>query len=475
MARIPRRGSIYYIQQAIPRDLHSAWGAKQEWRSLHTPDCETAKGRHLEAKLAYRRRFTEMRAARAAKAQQTTATKAALEPDVDWEGLEVMERHWQEVDARKETDPLYRAQVRHAAMLDREVTDKEWQAELWDERRAAKSQVKGDPLGDVVDQWALTQTNEKTVDRMRAVVAWFEDFMGKVPIQAVTPDDVWTFRAKLLEKTTRSNARVKLRLFNTLMRVAKSQRRRPDNPAADISVAIKADPEDQMLPFDLPALAAIFGSPVFLQAERPAGGSGEAAYWLPLLALFTGARLNELGQLRPSDILQETYVDANNGDVDETAWVIRIVANRSEGLKLKNAGSARRVPIHADLIRLGFLDFAAGAKGQARIFGALRPDKYDHITANWSKWFGRYLRKVCGVTDPRMVFHSFRHSFRFYALQVGIPDVEVMAIMGHTGPEVKAKYGGPTPQLSPLVEATRRYRVPGFTPPSALRVTAPTG
>ena len=53
MACIPRRGSVYDIQQAIPRDLHSACGAKQEWRPLHTPDCETAKGRHLEAKLAY--------------------------------------------------------------------------------------------------------------------------------------------------------------------------------------------------------------------------------------------------------------------------------------------------------------------------------------------------------------------------------------------------------------------------------------
>jgi hypothetical protein len=46
-----------------------------------------------------------------------------------------------------------------------------------------------------------------------------------------------------------------------------------------------------------------------------------------------------------------------------------------------------------------------------------------------------------------------------------------MAIMGHTGPEVKAKYGGPTPQLSPLVEAMRRYRVPGFTSPAPASAT----
>jgi len=136
MARIPRRGSIYYIQQAIPRDLHSAWGAKQEWRSLHTPDCETAKGRHLEAKLAYRRRFTEMRAARDAKAQQSAATKSTFEPEVDWEGLEVMERHWQEVDARKETDPVFAAQVRQEAMIREDINDRQLRRDIKAEARS---------------------------------------------------------------------------------------------------------------------------------------------------------------------------------------------------------------------------------------------------------------------------------------------------------------------------------------------------
>lgn len=34
---------------------------------------------------------------------------------------------------------------------------------------------------------------------------------------------------------------------------------------------------------------------------------------------------------------------------------------------------------------------------------------------NRSKWFSRYLRRVCGVVDDRVVFHSFRHSFKHYA------------------------------------------------------------
>ena len=40
-------------------------------------------------------------------------------------------------------------------------------------------------------------------------------------------------------------------------------------------------------------------------AQASKGGAGEAAYWLPLLALFTGARLEELAQLRVSDLASE--------------------------------------------------------------------------------------------------------------------------------------------------------------------------
>jgi hypothetical protein len=47
-------------------------------------------------------------------------------------------------------------------------------------------------------------------------------------------------------------------------------------------------------PFDIKELQAIFGSPVFTEGQRPEGGKEDAAFWLPILALFTGACLGEL-------------------------------------------------------------------------------------------------------------------------------------------------------------------------------------
>ena len=44
-------------------------------------------------------------------------------------------------------------------------------------------------------------------------------------------------------------------------------------------------------------LRTLFAAGVFTKQERPTGGKGgRRRFWLPLLALFTGARLSELSE-----------------------------------------------------------------------------------------------------------------------------------------------------------------------------------
>jgi hypothetical protein len=73
----------------------------------------------------------------------------------------------------------------------------------------------------------------------------------------------------------------------------------PDDVAWSDPVAGMRLPEarSQRQPWEPEELSLLFGSPVYLRGERPEGGKGEAAYWLPLLALFSGARLNELAPM----------------------------------------------------------------------------------------------------------------------------------------------------------------------------------
>jgi integrase len=327
-------------------------------------------------------------------------------------------------------------------------------------------------LDTVVDRWAAERkVGAKGVDTHRAVARWFVERLGELPVEKITKKDVLSFKDKMLaEGTSAANVKVKLTRLQTLLNYAASNDIIPKNPAKDFIFVVPEAEKIKRRPFDLPSLTAIFGSPVYSQGARPTGGRGEAAYWLPLLALFTGARLEELGQLRPTDVRQEAYPDAD--DNEQKAWFIHVTKDEEDDLKLKNAGSERIIPVHPALEQQGFIRFVLAARdaGQARLFPALRPNKYGRLTAKWGEWFGDYKRTVVGITDRRLVFHSFRHTFKDNA-RGRIGEGVQRQIMGHSSADVADAYGSGHP-LWQLVDEMRQYRVPGFKmppPPAAFR------
>ena len=125
--------------------------------------------------------------------------------------------------------------------------------------------------------------------------------------------------------------------------------------------------------------------------------------------------------------------------------------DEGEGQRLKNASSRRRIPVHAELIRLGFLAYARAQKGG--LFPELVADRTGRLTANFGRSFGHDLRKVYGITDPRKVFHSFRHLFIEQCRETGIPEQVQQALTGHTTGTASRGYGGAYFPLRPLVEA----------------------
>lgn len=202
------------------------------------------------------------------------------------------------------------------------------------------------------------------------------------------------------------------------------------DPFADIRLD---EEESEREPFDTEELRVIFNTPVFTEAERPEGGQGEAAFWLPLLALFTGARLSDLAGLRVSDVAHEELVGAQ---------CIYIVSGLKAGRRIKTKSSARVVPIHQQLIAAGFLDFVDAqetARGnEAWLFPQVAPGTTG--AAAFSKWFGRYVG-AHGVTDPAKVFHSFRHNFTDALRIAAVSDDVSRALVGHSQEGVHGRYG----------------------------------
>lgn len=219
-----------------------------------------------------------------------------------------------------------------------------------------------------------------------------------------------------------------------ICRWARKEHLLPDDWADPFADMRLDEDESQRAPFELDELRTIFSTPVFTEGERPKGGHGEAAFWLPLLSLFGGERQGELAGLRASDV-------ANNELIGAVSIYIR--ADRKAARRLKTKHSERFVPVHSQLIKLGFLDFVAAqaeTRGEkAWLFPLVAPDTKGGIEG-FSKWFGRYIG-THGISDPTKVFHSFRHNFTDALRLAGVADEVKQALLGWTGGGMAARYG----------------------------------
>jgi len=235
----------------------------------------------------------------------------------------------------------------------------------------------------------------------------------------------------------------------------------PDEvPWADPFAGVRLEEDDSnRAPFTVPELQKFFGSRVFTEGDRPQGGRGETAYWLPLLGLYTGGRLNELASLMASSVLPV----ATTGQ-----YLFDFAKDKARGRRLKTKSSARAVPVHPELERLGFLQHVERVRSEhgadAWLFPLVSPESKSGA-ASWSKWFGRYLTSI-RLTDPNKVFHSFRHSFTD-ALRAGVKDRELrMALLGHADASVHGEYGAKEMiarwGIDVLVAAIRSVKYPGL-------------
>lgn len=144
-----------------------------------------------------------------------------------------------------------------------------------------------------------------------------------------------------------------------------------------------------------------------------------AKFWIPLIGLYTGARLNEICQLYVDDIRKENGISYFN-----------ITRDRPDQFT-KNTQSIRKVPIHSKLIELGFLDFVKEVKKSKkdRIFYSLTFQKKNHYAGSSSTAYGRYLDKI-GITDRSKVFHSFRHNIETILAHKKVPQSMINAMCG---------------------------------------------
>lgn len=304
----------------------------------------------------------------------------------------------------------------------------------------------------------------RTVETAERALNRFRDLMGDIEVPAVTKAHIVDFKDKLVAEGHSVNTVNKtLNYMGIMFNHAIGQAWIDTDPAKGVRIAVKKKPKGSgRVPFSEAALNGIFSHPIYTEGSRPQLGAGEAAYWLPLLGLYTGARIEELCQLAPKDIKQEKYRDSKGRE--QTAWVMHITGT-GEGQGVKNTGSDRRIPIHAELQKLGFIKYAQTQKGK-RIFPLLRADKAGYEAPRWSVWWHKEMRKAGAITGRNMVFHSLRHSFKDICRECGISKELADAIQGHSEGDSSGDYGAALYPLAPMVQALNKYKVHGVKLPS---------
>jgi len=176
---------------------------------------------------------------------------------------------------------------------------------------------------------------------------------------------------------------------------------------------------------------------LFDSSEYRNGFSKDSYFWLLLLALFTGARQNELCQILVSDVKEFKYKGETNYYID---------INNEDDKSLKTTSSIRKVPLHQVVIDLGFINYVEHqkTKDESIVFNDLL-GLSKSPAATVSRWFNESYKASCGIKDEgehRKVFHSFRHTLinHLYQNHSELPIEKIGDIVGHTQKTVTGQH-----------------------------------
>ncbi|MFG6081394.1 hypothetical protein ACEUZ9_002014 [Paracoccus litorisediminis] len=270
--------------------------------------------------------------------------------------------------------------------------------------------------------------------RQRPVIESLRKFLGHNDARQITRRNLLDWRDELLKtlsaKTTND---IYLSTVRSMLKWAHDEEQLSENVAATVR---QAKPKKQRARdpgySDKEALAILKASRVY-QAKPDAFGvirekeqSVAAKRWVPLLCAFAGARVGEMLQLRKEDVRQE-------GE----RWVIRITPEAGT----MKAGHFRDVPLHRQVITLGFVDHVKDAKDGPLFHGSPDPAKAVSAARAQSNKIAAWLHSLGLVPDGLQPSHAWRHRFKGQARELGLDMRVTDAIQGHAGKSAADDYG----------------------------------
>ena len=158
-------------------------------------------------------------------------------------------------------------------------------------------------------------------------------------------------------------------------------------------------------------------TPVF---QGKANGEDDPLFWMPVLARCLGLRSEEAAQLGPDDISSDMGIP-----------YLRV--RQQTGDSVKSEAAFRKIPIHAALLELGFMELVKLAQdsGHKRLLPKMtRGKNKQNFTENFTKAFGHY-RKTNKVYWHGLDFHALRTTFHHDLMEASTPGYIKRNLMGH--------------------------------------------
>ena len=313
----------------------------------------------------------------------------------------------------------------------------------------------GQHMRDAFDTWKTSARRpDKTVKAFERHLSTFEAMSGNPLLSTLRRAEAVRFRDGLQQwavdngKTARTADNI-LTSIKALGNVARDREWMEGNPFERLAVTKGGKDSEGREPWTPDELVTLFDAPLFKSYELPAGDAtatkagADAAYWVPLLAAYTGARPSELCQLWTDDLSEEPG-----------GLVVEFRNDSSRGQRLKDKKESKRgaswraVPIHSELIRLGLRDYWQAVKERGEgvagpLFPSLPRDGDNGAAGQFGQWFGEFKRGR-GFDMATKTLHSFRHTVETELGFAGVSPTLVDAITGHAGQGIGRKVYGAT-------------------------------
>ena len=154
-------------------------------------------------------------------------------------------------------------------------------------------------------------------------------------------------------------------------------------------------------------------------------------YWIFLLGIFSGMRTNEMCQLRLIDIKKVSNI-----------WFMFV--ENSEETKVKTESAVRKVPVHPQLIQLGFVDYVSKLKRskKERLFWELKEER-DGYASKVSRHFNERFLPAVGVWEKyTKVLYCTRHTFINKLYSEKVDENVIRSLIGHEKGFTMKHYGG---------------------------------